>query len=229
MVRAVNPSTRRYHSTLRAEQARDTRRRILQAAAQLFVANGYTGTTVAAVATEAGVVPETIYGTLGGKRRLLEGVIDSTIVAHMEPLLGQEDSGPSRAGDTDPPTRWTAIDALDTAQERLHAYAELGCEILAHTGPVHAVIRGAADGEPFAVELRQRLLRNRLTHVTASIRRYAGDTLRPGLTIEQAGERACALMSPEMHSLLTVELGWTHDQHREWLSHLLVAELLGSA
>jgi AcrR family transcriptional regulator len=229
MVRAVNPSTRRYRSILRTEQARDTRRRILQAATRLFVANGYTGTTVAAVAAEAGVVPETIYGTLGGKRGLLEGVIDSTIVAYMEPSFAQDDAGSSRVGDPALPSRWAEIDTLGTAQERLHAFAELGCEILAHTGPIHAVIRGAADGEPFAVELRERLLRNRLAHVTASIRSYAGDSLRSGLTIEQAGERACALMSPEMHTLLTVELGWTPNQHREWLSHLLEAELLDSA
>jgi AcrR family transcriptional regulator len=229
MVRAVNPSTRRYRSTLRAEQAQDTRRRILQAATRLFVANGYAGTTVAAVAAEAGVVPETIYGTLGGKRGLLEGVIDSTILAFMDPLLDEENAQSSRAVDADAPSRWVEIDRLGTAHQRLHAYAEYACEILARTGPIHAVIRGAADGEPFAVELRERLLRNRLAHITASIRRYAGDSLPSGLTIEQAGERACALMSPEMHSLLTAELGWTRDQHRDWLCHLLVTELLGPA
>lgn len=145
----------------------------------------------------------------------------------MEPLLDEENAGSSRAVGMDVPSRWAEIDTLRTARERLHAYVRLGCEILAHTGPIHAVIRGAADGEPFAVELRERLLRNRLAHITASIRRYAGDCLRAGLTIEQAGERACALMSPELHFLLTVELGWTRDQHREWLAHLLVAELLG--
>jgi AcrR family transcriptional regulator len=229
MVRAVNPLTRPYRSTLRAAQAQDTRRRILQAATRLFVANGYAGTTVAAVAGEAGVVPETIYSTMGGKRGLLERVIDSTIAASMDPLLDQDDAQPRPAVETDAARRWGEIDELGTAHERLHAYVELGCEILAHTSPIHAVIRGAADGEPFAVELRERLLRNRLSHVTASIRRYAGDALRSGLTIEQAGERAGALMSPEMYSLLTVELGWTHDQHVEWLCHLLVAELLGLA
>lgn len=72
------------------EQAQDTRQRILDAAAGLFVANGYTGTTVIAVAAEAGVVPATIYGTLGGKRGLLEGVIDMTIIAQRGPLLDGE-------------------------------------------------------------------------------------------------------------------------------------------
>src|SRR5947199_10349583 len=77
---------------------------------------------------------------------------------------------------------------------------------LARTSPIHAVIRGAADGEPFAVELRVRLLRYRRAHITASLQRYVGADLRSGLTAKQAGERACALMSPEMFTLLTVEL-----------------------
>ena len=40
--------------------------------------HGYAGTTVAAVADDAGVSPETIYVSLGGKRGLLEGVMDIT-------------------------------------------------------------------------------------------------------------------------------------------------------
>lgn len=228
MVRAVNTSARRYRSPVRAEQARETRRRILHAALRLFVADGYAGTTVATVAAEAGVVPETIYGALGGKRGLLEGIIDSTITASMDPLdpPGRDDDGSREAVGGDGSSPWMQIDTLATAGERLQAYVELGCEILARTSPIHAVIRGAADGEPFAVELRERLLHNRLAHITASVQRYVGDSLRSGLTAEQAGERACALMSPEMFSLLTVELGWSREQHRTWLCQLLAAELL---
>jgi hypothetical protein len=32
--------------------------------------------------------------------------------------------------------------------------------------------------------------------------------------------------SPELFYVLTVEFGWTADQHREWLTNLLEAELL---
>lgn len=216
MVRSVNP-TRRYRSPLRADQAEDTRRRILEAATRLFVAHGYAGTKVSAVADEAGVVPETIYGKLGGKRGLLEGVIDTTIVAARGPLLeaGHEPSG-----------RRAEIDRLATAAERLRAWCEFACEILVHTSPVHALIRGAADSEPFAVDLRERLLHERLGDVTESMRRYVAGSLRTGVTVEQAGERACALMSPELHHLLTVGLGWSLHQYREWLCQLLATELL---
>jgi hypothetical protein len=32
-----------------------------------------------------------------------------------------------------------------------------------------------------------------------------------------------------MHHVLTVDLGWTPEQHREWLCELLIAELLAPA
>lgn len=217
MVRTPSSATRRYRSPLRADQAEETRNRILAAATRLFVANGYTGTTVSAVAAEAGVVPETIYGKLGGKRGLLEGVIETTIIAYRGPLLeaGHEPSG-----------RRAEIDRLATAEERLRAWCAFACAILAHTSPIHAVIRGAADGETFAVDLRERLLRERLGDVTESMRRYLTGSLRTGVSAEQAGERACALMSPELHHLVTVDLGWTVEEYREWLCRLLVTELL---
>lgn len=52
---------RKYYSPLRAGQAEQTRRRILKAGFRLFVDRGYAETTIAAVAEEAGVSPETIY------------------------------------------------------------------------------------------------------------------------------------------------------------------------
>ena len=48
---------RKYYSPLRAGQAEQTRRRILEAGFRLFVDRGYAETTIAAVAEEAGVWP----------------------------------------------------------------------------------------------------------------------------------------------------------------------------
>jgi hypothetical protein len=44
--------------------------------------------------------------------------------------------------------------------------------------------------------------------------------------VDQAGQRYCVLASPELYYLLTLELGWTADQHRSWLTDLLKTELL---
>lgn len=209
----VKASRRRYHSPLRAEQAQQTRRRVLKAALRLFVDRGYAGTTVAAVASEAGVSAETIYLSLGGKRGLLEGVIERAIAGE----------GPAAEEDA----RWPEPAQLHDARERLERMVECSCAILARTRPIHSVIRGAADKEAFAAALGKRLLHKRLTSQTERVRRYLAEDLRPGLSVEEAGQRYCALASPELYYLLTVELGWTADQHRRWLGELLVTELLG--
>jgi AcrR family transcriptional regulator len=209
----VKTSRRRYHSPLRADQAEQTRRKILESAFRLFADRGYAGTTIAAVAEDAGVSPETIYLSLGGKRGLLEGAIEMAITGAEE-----------RASRAD--SWWTTVAELPGAPERLEKMVEYSCRILARTRPIHAVIRGAADKEAFAAVLGRRLLHDRLTAQTERVRQYLGDDLRPGLSADQAGQRYCVLASPELYHLLTVELEWTIDEHRAWLTELLKTELL---
>jgi len=52
--------SRAYRSDLRQRQAADTRRRILEVAAELFADLGYARTTMTKIATAAGVSPETV-------------------------------------------------------------------------------------------------------------------------------------------------------------------------
>jgi AcrR family transcriptional regulator len=214
MAAGVKGKRRSYHSPLRAGQARQTRRRVLESARQLFIERGYAGTTVAAVAEHAGVSPDTIYLTLGGKRGLLEGVMDIT--------------GPHESADDDE-RWWDEVADLASASERLDAMAAYSCRILARTQPVHAIIRGAADKEVFAAELGHRLLEERLANQTERIRRYVKDHLKSGLSVVEAGQRYCVLASPELYHLFTVELGWTAEQHQRWLTEVLRADLLGTA
>jgi AcrR family transcriptional regulator len=214
MVRPVKAS-RSYRSPIREEQAENTRRRILEAAHRLVLERGYAGTTVAAVATEAQVSPETIYVSLGGKRRLLEGVIEATILGPGAPLLTELESA------------WDDIAQLATPRDRLRAYVEFACGVLARTSPVHAIIRAAADAEQFAVDLRARLLEERIARHARWIRKDLKGALRPALTIKLAAQRFGALQSPELYHLVTVELGWTANQYRDWLAALAETDLLG--
>ena len=215
MAEKVKPSRRKYHSPLRADQAEQTRRRVVDAAFELFVERGYARTTLAAVAERAALSTETIYSTFGGKRGLLESVILSAIT-----------------GEDDPPTPdnewWASVAELADARDRLRKMVEYSCRILVRTRPVHAVIRGAADTEPFAADLARRLLQDRLTNQTARIREYLHDDLKPGLSVAEAGQRYCALTSPELYQMLTVEFRWSADRHRVWVTGMLEAELLQS-
>src|SRR5919201_1637229 len=65
---------RRYDSTRRRDQAAATRRSILAAAQRLFEQRGYTGTSMADVAREAGVALKTVYLAFETKSGLLRAV-----------------------------------------------------------------------------------------------------------------------------------------------------------
>jgi AcrR family transcriptional regulator len=209
MNESVNPQRRAYRSAVRAEQANSTRQRVLDTARELFVDRGYASTTIAAVAGGAGTSQETIYATFGGKRGLLEGVIDAVI-----PLPPEQDAA------------LKAIGRLPSARARLRAFVAFCCGVLAQTSPVHKVIRGAADSEAFAVELRARLLSERLANQKRHFAQHVALDLPARLTPRQAAERFCALTSPELYHLTIAELGWSRRRHEEWISELAERELI---
>ena len=79
-------SNRPYRSSLRAGQARTTRRAIVEAGAALFVERGYAGTTVDAIAERAGVSRKTVFTSVGGKVGLLKLAIDWALTGDDEPV-----------------------------------------------------------------------------------------------------------------------------------------------
>ncbi len=81
---------RKYDAPRRAEQAARTRRVILAAARDLFATRGYTATTIAAIAQQAGVAVDTIYATIGRKPALMREVVESAISGTDHPLPAQE-------------------------------------------------------------------------------------------------------------------------------------------
>lgn len=67
--------TRRYRSDLRQRQAAETRRRVVEAAVDLFSRQGYQATTFAQLANEAGVSVETVQRH-GPKSALLQAALE---------------------------------------------------------------------------------------------------------------------------------------------------------
>ena len=213
MAETVN-SRRPYRSPLRADQARETRRRVVAAAEQLFLAHGFAGTTVVAVAEAADVSPDTVYTSLGGKRGLLEAVIAHLIDDPDDPVQ------------TDQQRRRAEISAVADPVERLRKLVALSCETLARTSPVHLIIRGAADSHPFAADLRLRILQRRLDIQHRNIEAHLGGVLRAGLSVADAARRYSALMCPELFHLLTSECAWTPSEYRGWVFDVLRTDLL---
>ena len=65
-----------YNTERRAEQARLTRVRIIDAARDLLLADGFFAMTVPLLAQRAGVSPQTVYNAIGGKAEVVKAVYE---------------------------------------------------------------------------------------------------------------------------------------------------------
>src|SRR5436305_5538300 len=72
----VKRAERPYASPLRAQQADATRRAVLTAASELFIAQGYGATTLDQIAARAGVSKPTVFSAVGNKQTVLSAVRD---------------------------------------------------------------------------------------------------------------------------------------------------------
>jgi AcrR family transcriptional regulator len=74
-------SPRSYRSPRRAQKAEDTRRVIVETARALFATRGYAHVTVAEIAAQAGVAPQTVYASTGGKSDIMERLLNEGVEA----------------------------------------------------------------------------------------------------------------------------------------------------
>ena len=81
-----SPAKRSYNSSRRSLQAAQTRDEVMRAALARFSATGWAGTTLAAIAEEAGVSVETIYNGFGSKKALLRAAMGVAVVGDTEPI-----------------------------------------------------------------------------------------------------------------------------------------------
>ena len=132
---------KRYASQVRDEQARRTRRAIVAAAHDLFLAQGYAATTIDGIAEAAHVSRRTVFNSVGGKMALLKLAFDWAIVGDDEPV-----ALPDR-----PAVK--AILAESDPRKALVLWVQTMTEVGARTKPLGEVLTAAADIEPAAAEL----------------------------------------------------------------------------
>ena len=200
---------RPYRSERRREAAQRTRRRILEAARRRFVERGYAGTTIAAIAADAGTAAETVYATFGSKVALLEALVRGAARGDEETEI-LEQAGPAR------------VVAATEQREQLRLFAEDVAARLERVGPLLGVLAGAAAGEPALAELHRRLHEARLSNLRMLAAALARNgPLRVGQ--DEAAETVWALASPELHGLLTGLRGWPRERYTAWLADALSA------
>lgn len=211
MAKAVK---RRYDSTRRQEQARQTRREILQAAGSLFIERGYGATTMNDVAAEASVSVETVYAAFGTKVNLLKKVWDITIGGDDEEIPFHER----------PEMR--EMRAEQNLARRLEMYAAIfSHQIAPRTVPFLLALQGAAGAEPEARAMLEEMDRQRLMGMTRAARELAQGR---GLVVseEEARDVLWSTNRGELWHHLVVEQGWEPERFATWLADLWKRMLL---
>src|SRR4051812_6190687 len=96
-------SRRRYDASRRQDQARRGRAAVLATARDLFLAKGYSATTMAMVAGAAGVSTQQVYKTFGNKAGLVKALFDVSIAGDDEPRAMIERESLARVRDEPDP------------------------------------------------------------------------------------------------------------------------------
>jgi AcrR family transcriptional regulator len=206
---------RRYDSTRRRDQARQTRRAILEAARRLFLERGYAGTTIGAVADEAGVSVETVYKAVGNKARLVKEVFDFAIAGDDEPIpMLQREMVARISAERDP-------------RRKLQMYGEHLATAGPRAGALQLLIRSAAASHPDAATVWDQMVTERLTGMTEFARHlHEGGYLRPGISLDEARDVLWTYNSVELYELLVVQRAWDPERYGRWIAEAMIAALL---
>ena len=202
-------------SSLRAEHAADTRRRILRAAADVFVEVGYAGARIEDIATRAGVAVPTVYKVLTNKTNLLMGALN-------EAMTGAGDN----AGAIDQQSWFIEQLEEPDAVRQLQLVARNARRMYERAGRLLNVLRAAA---PLDAELdhvwaditSDRLKRSRRT--ANNLLEKAGARAR--LSRDDTAVTLLALTEPELFMAFATGKR-TADQYETWLGDVLCRSLL---
>lgn len=201
--------TRKYHSSVRQQQAEATRAAIARAARKLIFSKGYEAARMDVIAREAGVATQTIYAIFGSKQAILAELLD------------QDSFGP------DYQDLIRQVQATTDPEAKLRFPARIARQIYDAQSSTFDRFRGAGVVAPDLVLLEKERECHRYEaqkHLITFLEQ-AG-RLRDGLSLTQARDILWTLTSREFYRLLVRERGWTADAYEAWLTDMLVAALL---
>ena len=204
-------------STSRADKARQTRRRVLEAARNRFIEHGYAAATMEQIASDAGVAVQTVYYTFGTKGRLLTEVVDVT-------AAGTDERVP-------PMQRAWAQEMLSTrsAQRALALAVEHGTAIYDRVADLWPAVNAAAALDADVATYWRGVDTGRRNGQAALVARLRElDSLRQDLSDSRAADVLVFLAGHAPYSGLVVDAGWSSKEYRVWLFETLKRQLLAS-
>jgi AcrR family transcriptional regulator len=206
---------RAYNSELRSQHAAQTRRKILQAAQELFETEGYAATSIAAIATAAGVSLKTVYLAFETKSGLLRALW------HLL-LRGERDNAPVAEQ-----SWYRAVLEEPDPDRQLRLNIRNSLIVKTRAGKMLDVIRSAASADPEIGSLWARIQTEFHDNQRAIVQSIADkQALGTHLDVASATDILWALNHPNLYMLLAGERGWSPERYEHWLSDLLCAQIL---
>lgn len=201
--------TRPYRSPVREQSARRTRRAVVAAATELFLARGYARTSLADVAAAAGVARPTVFAAFGSKPALLRQVLD-------EALTDDGDDGSVPVAQR---SRFRPVLAARTQTGVLDAYAQACTRSGRRVARIFETVRRAADDAAEVAEVWETLLSNRRAEARTVVDRVAElGPLRQFSDMARATDALWMLNDPAHYDALVLCCGWTEDAFQRWLA-----------
>ncbi|MFH8739258.1 MULTISPECIES: TetR/AcrR family transcriptional regulator [unclassified Streptomyces] len=199
----------------RGAKARETRRRIIDAAAELFVEQGYGATKLQEIADRAGVAVQTIYFVFRNKPSLLKELVDVAIAGDDEPVPTMD-------------RPWfTEVTAAPTAESAIAALVVGTLRTLQRVAAIDEMVRAAAATNPEIRDLWPDETDPRYTVISTAAKAL---TVKPGaspaLSAGDAADIIYAMLSPELFLVLTRDRAWPADKWERWTYDALCSQLL---
>ncbi|ALU68119.1 MULTISPECIES: TetR/AcrR family transcriptional regulator [Rhodococcus] len=187
------------------------RRKIIEAAREVFVDPGYAAATIKQLAAAAGVSVQSVYFVFGNKPSVLSALLDVAVAGDEE-----------KTATLDRPWVAAALGAPHPLGQ-LRIQVHHGRLILERTADILLALRAAASADEDAARLWQINRTQRRTvqeHLMVGIVEKA-----PAVDLETAVNVALTLLSPETYTDLVVGAGWTGQKYEEWVVNTLAATL----
>jgi AcrR family transcriptional regulator len=206
---------RRYTSATRNEGARRTRQAIVSTAGALFTERGYASTSLADIASAAGVARPTVFAVFGSKSALLREVLDQALAGDDAPVPVAE-------------RPWfQPVWSAGSPATVLDAYAEVCLTIARRAAPLFEVVRRATDDAPEAAELWQVLQNNRRAGAKMVVLQAQKlGPLAPHLDTDTATDILWIFNDPGHYAALVTQRGWSEPTFRQWLAAMMRSALL---
>ena len=197
---------------LRGAKTRATQRKIVDAATDLFVTEGYNGTTLEQIAARAGVAVQTVYFHFGNKRSVLKQAVDVAAVGDDETVAMLDRPWLEEARAESDPRRV------------LELWTGYGRAVMTRIGPIMKVVQDAAVVDP---EMAEQWTVNE-TQTAAAFRVLAEQLEAMGALrtpVEEATDILCAISGVGMYLTLAGR-GWDVQQWERFVVETLAHALL---